>query len=228
MGELSGELREYLIHEGASLVGYAEMGSVYDMCRDYPCGVSIAVALPRDIAAQIQDGPTPAYYAAYERINDELARLCGLGVTFLEERGYRASTMPSTIRAEGDTAPIPHKTAATRSGLGWIGKSALLITREYGPAVRLGTVLTDAALDVGSPIEKSRCGNCMECVRACPGQAIQGMNWQAGCAREDIYDADACRRMARAQAARIGVENTICGICIGVCPWTKGYIARAR
>lgn len=224
MDNLSADMRDMLQEEGASLVGYAEMGSVYEACRDHPYGVSIAVALPRDIARQIQAGPTPAYYAAYGRINGELARLCGLCVDFLKSRGYRASTMPPTIRGEGDTASIPHKTAATRSGLGWIGKSALLITREYGPAIRLGTVLTDAALEVGTPTEESRCGTCMECVYACPGQAVKGVNWQAGCAREDIYDADACRAAARAQAAQIGVDNTICGICIGACPWTKRYI----
>jgi len=224
MGKLSGELREYLIHEGASLVGYAEMGPVHEACRDWPIGVSVAVALPRDIAAQIDNGPTPEYYAAFERINDELARLCALCVDFLSKQGYRASTMPPTIGVEGDTAPIPHKTAATRSGLGWIGKSALLVTREYGPALRLGTVLTDAPLDTGTPVTESSCGECMECTHACPGQAIRGVNWRAGCQREDIYDADACRPAARAQAAQIGVDNTICGICIGVCPWTKGYV----
>jgi len=228
MGTISIDLREMLLGEGASLIGYAEMGPVYEACRDWPYGVSIAVALNHDIAAQIENGPTPAYYAAYERINGELARLCGLCVDFLKNRGYRASTMPPTIRGSGDTAPIPHKTAATRSGLGWIGKSALLVTREYGPAIRLGTVLTDAPLDTGSPFIESSCGDCMECRNACPGQAIRGVNWRAGCAREDIYDADACRPTARAQAGQIGVDNTICGICIGVCPWTKRYIARAQ
>mgnify|MGYP000088424511 CR=1 FL=1 len=224
MGAISADLRKMLLGEGASLIGYAEMGPVYAVCRDWPYGVSVAVALPRDIAAQIQDGPTPAYYAAYERINDELARLCGLCVDFLKERGYRASTTSPTIRAKGDMDPIPHKTAATRSGLGWIGKSALLVTREYGPAIRLGTVLTDAPLDTGTPVTESSCGTCTECVRACPGRAIRGENWRIGCAREELYDVGACRTAARAQAGRIGVDNTICGICIGLCPWTKGYI----
>lgn len=227
MGNLSVELREMLKAEGASLVGYAEMGSVYEACREWPYGVSIAVALNPDVVAEIYNGPTIAYHAEYERVNDELARLCGLCVSFLTERGHRASTMPPTIRKPGDTAPIPHKTAATRSGLGWIGKSALLVTKEYGSALRLGTVLTDAALTVGTPVEESSCGECMACVGSCPGRAIKGENWRAGCAREDIYDADACRQTARAQAAKIGVDNTICGICIGVCPWTERYI-RAR
>ncbi len=173
MGDLSGELRQMLLGEGASLIGYAKMGSV--MCGDYPYGVSIAMALPRDIAAQIENGPTRDYYAAYNRINDELTRLCGLCVDFLKERGYRASTMPPTIRAKNDAAPIPHKTAATRSGLGWIGKSALLVTREYGPALRLGTVLTDAVLDAGTPVVESSCG-----------QAVKGANWPRD-APERIY-----------------------------------------
>ena len=224
MGSISKDLRKMLLGEGASLIGYAEMGAVYEACRDWPYGVSVAVALPRDIAGQIISGPTPEYYAAYNRINDELARLCGRCVDFLKKRGYRASTMPPTVRGKGSAVPVPHKTAATRSGMGWVGKSALLVTKEYGPAVRLGTVLTDAPLDAGTPVTESSCGACTECVNACPGQAIRGENWRAGCAREDIYDADACRTAARAQASQIGVDSTICGICIGVCPWTKGYV----
>ena len=60
-----------------------------------------------------------------------------------------------------DDPPIfASKTAATRAGLGWIGKTALLVTPEWGPAVRLGTVFTYAALGAG---ERSGTGSFAGC-----------------------------------------------------------------
>lgn len=79
--------------------------------------------------------------------------------------------------------PVQHKTLATRAGLGRIGKSVLLVTKEYGPAVRLGSVLTDADLRTGTPTDTSRCGNCRQCVDRCPARVVVGNNWQAGMAR---------------------------------------------
>jgi epoxyqueuosine reductase QueG len=72
---------------------------------------------------------------------------------------------------------LPHKTVATLSGLGWIGKCALLVTRDYGAAVRLTVTLTDAPLQTGKPINKSYCGACTECQKNCPAGAVSGKLW---------------------------------------------------
>ncbi len=124
-------------------------------------------------------------------------------------------------------APFQHKTVATRAGLGWIGKNALLITREYGSAVRLASVLTDAPLPVGKPVNHSSCGDCANCVGVCPGGAIKGINWQLGMYRDEFYDAQRCRETALAQAGKVGIDRTVCGMCIAVCPWTRRYIEQA-
>jgi GNAT superfamily N-acetyltransferase len=112
--------------------------------------------------------------------------------------------------------------------LGWIGKSALLVTEEFGPAVRLATVLTNAKFEVGKPISSSRCGDCEKCVVHCRAKAISGRNWKVGLEREAIYDAFACCDTARKLSKRISLPSTlvICGICINVCPWTEKYISR--
>jgi len=102
-----------------------------------------------------------------------------------------------------------HKTAATRAGLGWIGKSALLITEKYGSAVRLATVLTDVEFEAGEPIDNSRCGNCDRCVEKCPAMAIVGRNWTAGMERERIVDAFKCCDNAKKMSKNIGISATI-------------------
>ncbi|UCG59111.1 MAG: GNAT family N-acetyltransferase, partial [Phycisphaerales bacterium] len=158
-----------------------------------------------------------------------LMHLSAIACDLLVSRGHRAvAIQPTTENLDAETlaTELPHKTVALRSGLGWIGKSALLITEDYGPAVRLATVLCDAEFETAKPTDTSRCGDCRECVDYCPAKAISGLNWQSGMSREGIYDAFACRETARRLAARIGVESTICGICISVCPWTQRYIRR--
>ncbi|MGD9162848.1 MAG: 4Fe-4S double cluster binding domain-containing protein, partial [Desulfobacteraceae bacterium] len=126
---------------------------------------------------------------------------------------------PSTLSVR-----LQHKTIATRAGLGWIGKSALLITKKYGPAIRLGTVLTNTEFEIEEPINDSQCGDCKNCVEACPANAIVGQNWKSGVARESIYNAFACRETAKELARLQEIPAAICGICINVCPWTQKYI----
>jgi epoxyqueuosine reductase QueG len=143
--------------------------------------------------------------------------------------GSKAKAVEATtenFNARTLSMPVQHKTIATRAGLGWIGKSALLITEECGPAVRLGSVLTDAELETGEPVDTSRCGKCQKCVDNCPANAIKGHNWQVGNPRNVIYDAFACRDMARSLSSEQGIVSTICGICINVCPWTQKHISR--
>jgi epoxyqueuosine reductase QueG len=217
---------------GASLVGFADLSSLPAAVRgDMRSGISIAVALDVSIVNEISEGPTQRYYHEYTRVNEFLARLCARTVEHLTNCGYSARATNPTIRIEGSAmktlaTPLPHKTVATRAGLGWIGKSALLITREYGPAIRLGTVLTDAPLETEYPVDHSYCGHCTECVDRCPATAITGENWQKGSERESIYDAHACCAMAKSLAGQKDIPVTICGICINACPFTQKYILR--
>jgi len=226
------ELRPLLEANGASMVGYADLRDTPPSNRaNCATGISIAVALNPQVINGIQDGPTPAYYEEYNRANSLLDKLGHLVARYLTEHGERAEWLPATesfIDAETLSTPLPHKTTATRAGLGWIGKCALLVTREYGSAVRITTVLTDAAIATGQPVNTSLCGDCTACVDACPGQASSGQNWEIALHRDSFFDAFACQLAARKLArANIGVDNSICGKCIVVCPWTKKYLERA-
>jgi epoxyqueuosine reductase len=217
---------------GADLVGFADVADLpADMTGGLGAAVSIAVRLDPSVASEIANGPTRRYYKEYARVNELLGKLCVQTADLLTSRGRRARAIEATT-ANFDaltlSMPVQHKTIATRAGLGWIGKSALLVTEEYGPAVRLGSVLTDAELETGGPVNASRCGECHRCVDRCPAGAIAGSNWSLGAPRESMYDAFVCRDTAKKLAGRQGIEATICGICINVCPWTQKYILREQ
>lgn len=220
-------MREHLIRNGADLVGYGDLRGQAE--ADLPSGVSIAVAIPREVILSISDGPTPLYYEAYSRINAELNRLAELCAGYLRERGFKASPQSSTISvtSDDDGTRLPHKTVATRTGMGWIGRCALLVTREFGSAVRIISVLTDAELECGVPENEGRCGDCRACVEHCPAQAIQGNAWRIDTGRSELVDTHKCRQTARTLTAeRLGREMTICGKCIEICPYTRSYLRR--
>lgn len=227
---LNKRIRTMLKEQGADLVGFADITNLpLDMNGGFVAAVSIAVRLDPSVLSEISNGPTQRYYKEYVRVNELLGKLCGQIANLLTTCGRRAKAIEATT-ANFDTRtlsmPVQHKTIATRAGLGWIGKSALLITEEYGPAIRLGSVLTDAEFETGEPIDTSRCGECHRCVDCCPAGAIAGSNWSLGDPREAIYDAFVCRDTAKRLAGRQRIDATICGICINVCPWTQKYISR--
>jgi epoxyqueuosine reductase QueG len=226
------ELKKILISSGASLVGFADLNPVPETIRGgLPNAVSIAVSLNQAIVAQISNGPTMEYYADYDRANKLLAELGYKAAQFLESKGFEARIVVPTTEGYNrgtNSVPFQHKTAATRAGLGWIGKCALLVTREHGSAIRLVTVLTDGILPAGEPVEVSGCGECISCVEQCPANAPSGREWKVGMEREEFFNASLCRSKAKELSARIGLQKTICGICIAACPWTQHYIENSN
>jgi len=229
MSVWNAEISRRLKDGGANLVGFADVTCLSTEVTDgAPRAVSMAVALDPAVVRDIKDGPTARYFAEYNRANTLLGRLGEQIAHVLNDAGYRAQPFPATTEQIDKTTlsvKLQHKTVATRAGLGWIGKSGLLVTKEYGSAVRLTSVLTDAELETARPIEASSCGACRQCVEHCPAKAIVGAHWQTGVTREHIYNPAACFKMAREFAARTGIKATICGVCINVCPWTQRYLA---
>jgi epoxyqueuosine reductase QueG len=237
-------LKKELIERGASLVGFADIEGLYNECdlslpksQDsvsepiiipmFQRGVSIAIAIPKEVIRGISQFPTNDYYNAYHSINNQLDALAVFCAEYLEDNGYNAyaQTVSKTKEFGIFTTVMPHKTVAISGGLGWIGKSALLVTPQFGSAIRLTSVLTDAPLPVDHKINTSKCGHCQLCKNACPAGAITGNLWSPARERDWIFNAAACRKKAREIAATsIGKEITLCGKCIEVCPYTKMYI----
>jgi epoxyqueuosine reductase len=128
----------------------------------------------------------------------------------LQMQGSRAFPVPASMPYDRErlSGVFSHKLAAHLAGLGWIGKSCLLLTEEFGPRVRFVTVLTDADLTPGEPFDK-KCGKCRVCVVSCPAQAITGREFRAADPREDRLDARACADYRQAHP---------CGLCVARCP----------
>ena len=225
MDAFSKEFHDFLLAQGASLCGFGDLSGVAE--GDLRCGVSVAVALPKDILLSIANGPSRGYFDAYHFINAKLDAIVTAGAEYLREKGYRAhaQTRANVKEHDGYRSDLPHKTLATRAGLGWIGKSALLVTNEFGPAVRISSLLTDAPLFAAQPIDRSKCGSCTACVDHCPGKAISGKLWDVTMDREVFFNAADCRKTARALSkSLLNEEITLCGKCIEICPYTRRYL----
>lgn len=113
--------------------------------KHLPHAITIGQPLSPAIIDAIAAGPNDAYYAEYLSVNDRLDLITGQLEAEIEKLGYFAHAVLSSQRTDfvNIAGEFPHKSAAVRAGLGWIGKSSLFITREYGPRIRLSTVLTD-------------------------------------------------------------------------------------
>lgn len=218
----SQELKKMLYDLGATKVGYGYLEDILpESLKHLKTGVSIAFRLSDQIINDIYEEPTHSYFHHYRTVNFKLDQIMLSVASKLQEWGYLAMPVPASqsVNIDGNKYKgiFPHKTAATRSGIGWIGKSACLITEEYGPRVRLGTILTNMDVEYDKPIAKSKCGDCIKCLQACPALAIRGENWYAGIDREEIFDAKACSEHMSNNYKHIG-RGSVCGLCIKSCP----------
>lgn len=228
---ISEDLRHLLLSQGASLVGFGDISEIIkNQDNHMKYGVSVAVRMTPAIVKNIENGPTEDYYSEYKRLNSQLDDLVTKGAELLVSRGYKAvaQTTESVKELENYRTLMPHKSFATRAGIGWIGKCALLVTEQYGSAVRISSIITDAPLEISQPINHAKCGSCMKCVNACPAGAASGEEWDITKDRDNFFNPLLCRAKARSRAAKIGIEETMCGKCIQVCPYTQRYINADR
>lgn len=214
---------------GASVVRVADTSRLAgietepaDLLSDYPRAISIAVRLSGPIMDGIVDRPTPLYAAHYSRVNQLLDDLAIRTTNLLQSSGFRATPIPASmiLDAERWTSFISHKAVAIAAGIGWQGKSLLVVSPEYGPRIRLVTVLTNASIEPDSPL-RNRCGDCTKCQDHCPAGAIRGARTNSHFAtRSEALELDKCVHQVRDVFAQIPhIISGICGVCIKVCPW---------
>ena len=236
MSVLDATVAELAARLGADLYGVADLARVHgalelwggDMVA-YPRSISVGVRLPNAIVDELPRNNHAAArnYAlhAYAAINQRLDAIVSQLGSLLQREGQRAFPIASADVTFADRlyGTFSHKMGARLAGLGWIGKSCLLVTPEFGPRVRWATVLTDAPLTpTGSPLADG-CGDCQQCVDICPPHAFTGRPFAEDEPRELRYDAHACERHLEARKGEVG--DGVCGLCLYVCPYGRG---RAR
>ncbi|RKY82993.1 epoxyqueuosine reductase [candidate division KSB1 bacterium] len=209
------------------ILGFSDLrDSVPEKYRSLFYGITVGLKLDDNVIDQIKEyGPTKEYVNLYYETNKNLKNI-GLKIKdLINRKNSRAVIVGATVSGKDVgylknlTCEFSHKVAATRSGLGWIGKSALFISREFGARVRLITILTDTKLETGVPFKESMCNKCSVCVDRCPAGAISGKNWFSGMKREDFFNAFKCKETGTYLTKKnTGVDDCICGICVSVCP----------
>ena len=226
---LNEEIKEILNKNGFPLFGVGNMEDVKNC--DFKYAISFVLPVPIETVKEIkQIGPTKEYMEVYKDMNAKLNNMMLYIENFLKEKGYNAFAYTGEYSTYDEITwetKLPHKTAATRAGLGWIGKCDLLITKEYGGAIRLGTVYTDAELIPNEPINESKCDDCTICVDICPANAITGKNWDVTVHRNELVDPKKCNcNMIEQMRKAANVDYEICGRCFAHCRYTKNYIEK--
>ncbi len=234
---LTADLERIAMAGGADLFGVADLTTAREfihrqggaLVSAYPRAISIALRLSPAMVEQVADQESVAAlrnyrFYVYQAVNPALDRVSVMLTRRLVEAGYRAYMVPASDSL--DTGKLwglfSHKLAANLAGIGFIGKSCLLVAPRYGGRVRLGTVLTDAPLAPGNSLsdaEKARvregCGDCSRCVDACPPHAFTGVAFRPEDPREVRFKAHLCDRYMAHHEKTLGARA--CGMCVLAC-----------
>jgi len=140
----------------------------------------------------------------------------------IQNQGFRSQIIPcdERVKSEGPLywkGAISHKALAKAAGLGWIGKCTLLITPNFGPRICLISILTDIPLVPGRP-EKNKCGDCRECIKACPMNALVETTFSDFPNKLDaVLDVSKCGPYVE----KTWESGNVCWNCLLACPLGK-------
>ena len=166
------------------------------------------------------------YWQPQPKARGRIARYA-LGEDYHHVLLEKLETLTAEITATGekakvyvDTGPVLEKPLAERAGIGWQGKSTMLIHPKFGPWLLLGEIITTLALEPDAP-QNDHCGSCSRCITACPTGAITAP-----------YQLDARRCIAyltielkgsipEEMRPLIGDRVYGCDECLEVCPWNR-------
>lgn len=169
--EFLNELENYAKYLGISGIGYTYV-SESQMFKDsivlFKNAIVFTMEMKKD---EIEQAPSIQTNIEVFRTYYELGRSVNLIAEFLRENGYNAQAIPAI------SSNLNLSVMARDAGLGDFGKHGLLITKEFGPSVRLAAVLTDINNlpfynENNKKWIKNFCDYCNVCVRKCPAKAI--------------------------------------------------------
>lgn len=211
---------------GASIVGFAPTGR-WDEDGTVPAGYR-----PRDIWRHsetvisfgvpmllpvIESTPSINYQEMYDTSNRLLDEISYRLAIWLIEEGYPSVSLPRDgygsleVLLDNPFGSFSHTYAALYAGLGSIGTSHNLLTPQWGPRIRLNSVLTAARIEGDALPVKDVCNGCGLCAQLCPAGALKAERGS----RVGELDKDACTRH---HIVLKGETRWPCGICVKVCP----------
>lgn len=183
----------------------------------YKCAIILAVA-HKDIIS-LENYSEESFEEVICRARKQVDNIVQDLSNFLDSYNIEYDVPPVAQSSEETlVAPFSFKYAAVKAGLGWIGKNGVLITKEFGPRVRLSAILVNYDLPVGTPMFKSLCAeDCFLCVNACPHKALRGAQWNINTLRNELIDYRLCNNKRSLYIKNHGRKHA-CGYCLVVCP----------
>lgn len=125
-----------------------------------------------------------------------------------------------TYRFFVDSAPVMERAWARKSGLGWIGKNANLLTKKVGSFYFICEIICDLTLLYDEETKTDHCGSCTRCIDACPTEAI---------VEPGKIDSNKCISYLTIEYKKESYGNNFnfdnwifgCDVCQDVCPWNR-------
>lgn len=178
--------------------------------ESFSSAVVIGMRLQDAVLEGIADRPTPLYFHNYRQTNYRLDRAAAELADMIQDAGHRALAVPVSqiVARDPMRGHVSHRELGHAAGLGFIGRSRLLVNPEHGARMRYVSVLTDAPLASDTPTQGD-CGSCRACVAVCPAQAI-------GETAAD-FDLDKCYRKLTEFTKLPFIGQHICGVCVKAC-----------
>jgi O-acetylhomoserine (thiol)-lyase len=168
----------------------------------------------------IETTPSVVYSELYNTTNRMLDEAAYRLANFLNTLGFRAFFFPRdcygdiSVLVRKPEGAFSHVLAGKYAGLGTIGFNHTLLTPEYGPRVRLVTVISDTDLPLDKVVEKDLCLQCGVCKKNCPVGAFT--------ANPRAVVADMAKNKCAEYHQKLKNELRYpCGVCTMVCPVGK-------
>lgn len=207
--ESATKIKAIAMQAGAGGVGICRMtGEALYQGYDPGYESAISIMMPMNLD-EMRHVPEERAAVEVMRVYFEISRVAITVAAAIRAMGWRA-------RAYGESADILHIPLAVAAGLGELGKHGSLISKSFGPNVRLATVLTDMPLAYDSPVDigvEDLCLGCRRCTIDCPADAIVDQKQLVRGENKWYVDFDKC--------VPYFTKTLGCGICIEVCPWTR-------
>lgn len=223
------ELKASIIDEanklGANIIGFApvERWEEFKDTREeffpqniWPETKTVIVLGIQIFLPMLETTPSVVYSELYNTTNRLLDDMAYKLANYLNRKGHRAFFFPRdcygdiSVLVKKPEAAFSHVLAGKYAGLGTVGANHTLITKEFGPRVRLVSVLTDAVITEDEMYEKELCIKCNLCKKCCPTDSFMEV--------EGVILEMNKTKCAEYHAELKANYKYPCGVCIKVCP----------